>query len=32
MVSMIGGPVVFSIALLPFLMKNMVSAEAPATK
>lgn len=32
MVSMIGGPVVFSIALLPFLMKNMVSAEAPAAK
>ncbi len=32
MASMIGGPVVFSIALLPFLMKNMVSAEGPVTK
>jgi intracellular septation protein len=32
MASMIGGPIVFSIALLPFLMKNMVSAESPATK
>lgn len=32
MVSMIGGPVVFSIALLPFLMKNMVSAESSPAK
>lgn len=32
MVSMIGGPVVFSIALLPFLMKNMITAENPAAK
>jgi intracellular septation protein len=32
MVSIIGGPVVFSIALLPFLMKNMVSAEGSAAK